>query len=46
MMDTEGSDSGTLETLNGEMKPDAAKLAHSAIIKQVRKFVEEKIHFS
>jgi len=35
MMETDGSDSGTVETLNGELKPDPAKLAQTAIIKQV-----------
>ena len=39
MMETDGSDSGTVETLNGELKPDPAKLAQTAIIKQVMEHV-------
>lgn len=34
-MDGDSSDEVTAEALNGETKPDAAKLAQSAIIKQV-----------
>ncbi|KAL8579063.1 hypothetical protein ACOMHN_036002 [Nucella lapillus] len=33
-MDTDSNDGTSPDTLNGETKPDAAKLAHSAIIKQ------------
>lgn len=34
-MDGDSSDEVTSEALNGETKPDVAKLAQSAIIKQV-----------
>ena len=34
-MDTDSNDGTSPETLNGETKPDAAKLAQTAIIKQV-----------
>jgi hypothetical protein len=34
-MDTDSNDGTGTETLNGETKPDPAKLAQTAIIKQV-----------
>lgn len=34
-MDVDSNDGTVTEALNGETKPDAAKLAQSAIIKQV-----------
>ena len=34
-MDTDSNDGTSPETLNGETKPDPAKLAQTAIIKQV-----------
>lgn len=38
-MDTDSNDGTSPETLNGETKPDAAKLAQTAIIKQVGVFL-------
>jgi hypothetical protein len=35
-MDADSNDGTVTESLNGETKPDVAKLAQSAIIKQVR----------
>ena len=48
-MDPDGADGGSVVTdsLNGETKPDPAKLAQTAIIKQVRSIytlVLKKIH--